>query len=448
MTVKEKITLPKNLRISVSKEDNKFSALVRMLRMPQYKNIGPTIIFCNLKKNVDKITSLLNQSGISASSYHSGKSDVERQMIQVNFMNDKTKIIVSTVAFAIGISKLDVRLVVLFDMPPSIELFLQQAGRGGRDKKETLVHTFLHDEDYFVQRNITYMDNIENLQIKKMMDYIYTLIDTNLYKPKKRNYEALASPNSKNKFIDEEAKELSLPKTVAFNFTSATDFCGIKKQILLYLLLNLVNSPDLNSTFESTEKVENNADNNSTNPTNDKIKIRCLGVGPSSFNLRFYKTSPEVLADREPNIRTIIEHSRDYQGFIKFNTLEVCEKIGTTYNDLINYLFQLQAKGEIGYESKDECIFFVIEKYPNSISQIMEFLFEKANYLLNLNLTKLNACYTLLRKFATVSIDPFVNIKNDKNVPIKCMNSYTDFYQYENEFRLLFEKYFITDERK
>ncbi len=168
-----KLAFPQSFKISVSKDENKLSHLVKLLRNANLKSSGTILIFCNLRKQVDKVTSFLNQNGLSASAYHAGKTEIERQMILNNFLNDKIKILVATAGFCNGIAKSDIRSVVLFDMPPSIDLFYQQLSRGGRDRKEAFVHVFLNDEDYFIQRNMIYLDNIDKENIRKFVESLF-----------------------------------------------------------------------------------------------------------------------------------------------------------------------------------------------------------------------------------------------------------------------------------
>ncbi len=125
-TIKEPITYANNLKISITKDDSKINALVKLMNTKPYKNIGSTIIFCNLKKNVDKVASYLNSKGITCVKYHSGLPFIDRQIIQTNFMKGDSKIIVATMGFLMGISKSDIRMIVVYDIPPNPELFIQQ----------------------------------------------------------------------------------------------------------------------------------------------------------------------------------------------------------------------------------------------------------------------------------------------------------------------------------
>ncbi|MCR5763158.1 MAG: DNA helicase RecQ [Treponema sp.] len=91
------------------------------------------IIYCFSRKQVDELTSLLKSRGFNAESYHAGLSDAQRYEHQRNFINGKVEIMVATVAFGMGINKPDVRFVIHYDMPKSVEQYYQEIGRAGRD---------------------------------------------------------------------------------------------------------------------------------------------------------------------------------------------------------------------------------------------------------------------------------------------------------------------------
>lgn len=376
--IKEKLLFPKNFRVSVSKDDNKLTNLVKLLRSSNLKNIGSILIFCNLRKSVDKVTSFLNQNGLSASAYHAGKSEIERQLILTNFLNDKIKILVSTAGFCNGICKENIKYVILFEMPPSIDLFLQQLSRGGRDKTETSIHVFLNDEDYFIQRNMIYLDNIDKVCINKFVENIFSQCVSKI------QYENNQNENQIFQVINDTSQDLSkskkifydLPKRISFNFTKISELTGIKKNMQIFLLLRLLNEKKINC-LESTDL------------SSGKLKASCLGVGPTDINLRFFKRLPHEVAEEEPNLKLILESSKELVGGIyKFSTGDVCQKLGITYVDLINYLYFLQTKGEIGYESRDEGMFLNIEKIPENLNDIVNYLFLTNKYLVNLNIKK------------------------------------------------------------
>ena len=91
------------------------------------------IIYCFSRNQVDTLTEKLKDSGYSALNYHAGLSDEERRNHQQQFIHDKVRIMVATVAFGMGIDKPNVRFVIHYDLPKSLEEYYQEIGRAGRD---------------------------------------------------------------------------------------------------------------------------------------------------------------------------------------------------------------------------------------------------------------------------------------------------------------------------
>jgi ATP-dependent DNA helicase RecQ len=103
--------------------------LLRLLRDRE----GSLIVYASTRKSVDALTALINGVGIRAVGYHAGLADADRKRIQDAFMRSEARVVVATNAFGMGIDKPDVRLVVHYNMPGTLEAYYQEGGRAGRD---------------------------------------------------------------------------------------------------------------------------------------------------------------------------------------------------------------------------------------------------------------------------------------------------------------------------
>jgi ATP-dependent DNA helicase RecQ len=115
--------------VRAKNDSEKDRALLRMLR----GQTGSAIVYAATRKNVDALTALLAGVGIPAVGYHAGLADGDRKRLQDAFMSGEARVVVATNAFGMGIDKPDVRLVVHYNMPGSLEAYYQEGGRAGRD---------------------------------------------------------------------------------------------------------------------------------------------------------------------------------------------------------------------------------------------------------------------------------------------------------------------------
>jgi len=119
-----------NLNLSVIEKKQAFPKLVNLLG--KYKN-DSVIIYCFSRKETEEIAENLKLNGFSARAYHAGMETSQRKLAQDLFIKDKVNIIVATIAFGMGIDKPDVRLVVHYTFPKTLEGYYQEIGRAGRD---------------------------------------------------------------------------------------------------------------------------------------------------------------------------------------------------------------------------------------------------------------------------------------------------------------------------
>ncbi len=119
----------KNLAYLIWHTDNKTGEMIRILQ----RVAGSAIVYVRSRKRAREISELLIQEGFTASFYHAGLNNDEKDLRQKRWQNDDCRVMVATNAFGMGIDKPDVRVVIHYDLPDSPEAYFQEAGRAGRD---------------------------------------------------------------------------------------------------------------------------------------------------------------------------------------------------------------------------------------------------------------------------------------------------------------------------
>ncbi|HAP8299317.1 TPA: DNA helicase RecQ [Enterococcus faecium] len=166
-----------NLRFQVVKDQKKEQYLVEYLKINKNQS---GIIYAATRKEVDRIYHLLKKFGFSIGRYHGGLNENERTAMQEAFLYDRLQLIIATNAFGMGINKSNVRFVIHYQIPGSLEAYYQEAGRAGRDGLSSEAILLFAPQDTQVQKFFIQQSQREEEQkqkeyekLKAMTEYAY-----------------------------------------------------------------------------------------------------------------------------------------------------------------------------------------------------------------------------------------------------------------------------------
>ncbi|CAH2249565.1 RQC [Enterococcus faecium] len=166
-----------NLRFQVIKDQKKEQYLIEYLKINKNQS---GIIYAATRKEVDRLYHLLKKFDFSVGRYHGGLNENERTEMQEAFLYDRSQLIVATNAFGMGINKSNVRFVIHYQIPGSLEAYYQEAGRAGRDGLSSEAILLFSPQDIQVQKFFIQQSQREEGQkqkeyekLKAMTEYVY-----------------------------------------------------------------------------------------------------------------------------------------------------------------------------------------------------------------------------------------------------------------------------------
>ncbi|KAJ8747321.1 hypothetical protein K2173_008252 [Erythroxylum novogranatense] len=271
----QKSILRDNLLLSVSLSGNRqvatvisyrMKALLKLIKSSPFTELHSIIIYCKFQSETDIISRYLCDNNISAKSYHSAIPSRERCHIQELFCSNKIKVVVATVAFGMGLDKRDV---IHYSLPESLEEYVQEIGRAGRDGRMSYCHLFFDDVTYFKLRSLMYSEGVDEYAINKFLCQVFAS-DVN----SQEKIHSIIKESASRRY---DMKEEVLP----FYFCDADTFNTVGVGEVQYLRL----LPQLNVTC----------------------------------SLNFYKTSPLLLAEKDIVVSAILKKSEAKQGQYVFD---------------------------------------------------------------------------------------------------------------------------------
>lgn len=379
------------------------------------------IIYCATRKNVDSLYTLLKKRNISVAKYHAGISIEERKQMQDDFVFDYTSIVIATNAFGMGIDKSNVRFVIHYNMPSSMENYYQEAGRAGRDglnsecillfsPQDIIINRFLLEHKDFSDIDPTDAMTIRERDIKRlqiMEGYCYTTECLRNYilkyfgeNPKKpcddcgnclRQFETLDMTDEAKKIINciyesrgRYGKNIIMDtvlgaKTARLEEIGASEYksYGVLESSNKNLLRRLIEELLLEGYIQTGEyQVLKLGDisklklkdtkvlvkiTDEDKATNRKLKPKKNIKGMDSLTSSGFK-----LFDKLKELRLEIAREEKMPPYIVFNDktlIDMCAKMPTTKSDMLN----VSGVGENKYGKYGERFIAVIKEYAKQL---------------------------------------------------------------------------------
>lgn len=349
----------------VRSSDERFAEVTKLLRSKPFSDSESIIIYTTTKNEADLLCQHLqiHMKDVpgAVKSYHAGMQASTRNSIQKQFISNEVRIIVATVAFGMGINKKDVRSVIHFSLPRSIENYVQEVGRAGRDGIDSPCHLLLCNEDAIRLRSLVFGERASEIDMKRFLRCLFA--------------------NDAGEFlsgIPELEQELDMSSTVI-------------KTLLTHIELLDTESPMIH------------------------VNANCK----NRYTVFFHATHPTQLAQTNKLVNSIlkVKHKSVKNGQHIFDIASICKETGKTSSEVEKELDALQDCGEIKYTTTEEAFCVEVIRVPNSeeIASLAKILLSKMRYLEQNTLWKLDEMYKLAYRSAFSSLSEFQ--KRDVELP-------------------------------
>ena len=317
--------------------------------------VPTTIVYVWRRNDVDSLTEYLRSNGMPAVGYHAGMEIDQRKRSQQLFDRGTAKIVVATTAFGMGVDKADVRQVIHNSVPKSVENYLQETGRAGRDNLPATCHMLLYEEDLVLQHSLSHSNRLCDMQVATLLNNVFIFEDDEkkIGKPTLKSKVAVSLKNISNTAdISEATVEtiisiLELPpfgllQVDGVHLDTVTGVYRISEKLKMMKKNDII----IKAIFELNEIKQQNVydtwDPKNTKKATSNDTRYGLGNGNNSFQENNLDEDSTLGYDKPP---------------FRISLLALCLHTGLERGEAASGLHSLQTQGVIEYSMSDPAVY-------------------------------------------------------------------------------------------
>lgn len=391
-----------NLLVTVSHESQRIKDIISLFNLQRMKNQKPLIVYCNFKKTIEGLKNYLKQCGLNAQGFSGDYDELQKMNVLQQFLctdphhkkdksddlvvdlHVKIDCIISTVSLAMGIDHRSIRGIIHYNMPSSLETYIQEIGRGGRDGKPSYCHTFLHDGDYFFQRGKCLLDNFLDRATLRKIAWFVIGGGSNFSKGKSWKF------NKGAMLGDVKSQRYSFIKTA-----STQSMLKVSRQEFVNIL-NVIRD-----ILRSQYGIE---------------FTYLLDVNSTGIVKILKPTFVEDLV-KDPLMKSITRRSKKQGGSFIFNIIQVANDLDVNPHYLIVSLKAMAEKYQCSFTSSDYSVVFTNMRHFEmaekgrrvEVNDLVEQAYRKNLELIREYCFKVDSFYILLKSQARKSISKFID---------------------------------------
>ena len=361
-----------------------------------------SIVYCAWKSDADSLAAALVGAGVNAKAYHAGRSLQDRSNIEAAFSSGRLRVVTATVAFGMGIDIASVDAVVHATMPRSLEEYVQQIGRAGRDGSQGQCYAHLAEQDFISLRSLAYSGMATKESVKTVLSRVFPpREETEQEKEEKSDDDEEDEEDLTESDTDEESenagkaarrKARNAPKTVPNNTAAVAVAAAVLEKRRFGVLNSRKLATEVDMQEESIEAVLGYLE------ADEEPYLRVLPKVANSTKISFYAASAEQMAQQYPVVQSVLEiSSRPRNGLYTVNTAKLAEAVQKPPGAVLQDLQALAQQKLIGFEfSRETGPGFEILRKPQDIDDLTDSIHARLSTMLRCQVARLDTVYRTL----------------------------------------------------